>query len=666
MKNLLAIFGPHGRIAAQHPQFEFRPGQLRMAEAVSDAIEHERHLVVEAGTGTGKTLAYLIPAVESGKRVVISTGTKNLQEQIFFKDVFFVEQLYAGRFKACLMKGRSNYLCLKKLSEMQMQPTLESLEEVDVFCEIATWAEKTESGDRAELTDLPEDLALWSRLDARAEDCLGQKCSDYQRCFVVRMRERASASDLIIANHHLVFADLAVRESDFGTVLPDYEVLVLDEAHLIENIATQYFGIQVSNYRVDELIRDTRAAQKAHDIPPEELEEALNLFGVRATSFFATLMRPQGRYDLLPLLPKMENLEESFSRLIGAIRGLETRLAALTNKPEIIFGLIRRSHELIADLDFLIQHSSRDYVYWLECRGSGRRRAPSDRPQRVGVFLQASPIHVATLMKEKLFDKVPTVILTSATLSVDGKFDFIRSRLGLSDPPDAAGASRTREALCESHFDHERQAILFVPTELPPPRSEHYTESSVKVMARILSLTSGHAFVLFTSIRQMERAFEELKRRIDYPLFIQGETARTALLNKFRKTRHAVLCATASFWHGVDVVGEQLSCVIIDKLPFAVPDDPIVRARREALEAVGRSGFLEYQVPEAIIQLKQGLGRLIRSTRDYGVLAVLDERVIRKPYGRLFLASLPSYRLTHSVEEVREFLQAHRTAALPR
>lgn len=661
MMNPFAIFGPRGKIAALHPHFEFRPGQLEMAEAVSDAIEHEHHLLVEAGTGTGKTLAYLIPAVQSGKRVVISTGTKNLQEQLFFKDVPFVEQLFPGRFQACLMKGRSNYLCLKKFTEMQSQGLLDSPEEVEILRDITTWAETTETGDRAELTGLPEDLALWSRLDARAEDCLGQKCSDYERCFVVRMRERARKSDILIANHHLVFADLAVRESDFGAVLPDYDVLILDEAHAIENIATQYFGMQVSNYRVDELVRDTRAAMKAHNISSEELNDGLNQLAARAMTFFGLLMRPEGRYDWIPLLPRLPHLEETFQVLTLALQGLESRLENLPDKPEVLYALIRRSRLLAADLGFLVRHGSGDFVYWLECRG-GRRRARVDRPNRVGIFLQASPIHVAALLKERLFDRVRTAILTSATLSVDGHFNFIRTRVGLSDPE---GTSRTRELLCASHFDHERQAILFVPTDLPAVSSARYTDSSVELIAQLLELTEGHAFVLFTSNRQMELSYRALDKRIDYPVLVQGEAGRTALLNTFRKTRHAVLCATASFWQGVDVAGEQLSCVIIDKLPFAVPDDPIVRARTQALEDKGRNGFLEYQVPEAVIQLKQGLGRLIRSTRDYGLLAVLDDRVIRKRYGQMFLSSLPSYRITHDLPEVRAFLESHRKARRP-
>ncbi len=659
MKNQFSIFGPHGKIAALHSQFEFRAGQLEMAEAVADAIDHARHLVVEAGTGTGKTLAYLIPAVQSGKRVVVSTGTKNLQEQLFFKDVPFVEKLFPGLFEACLMKGRNNYLCLKKLSEMQAQPVLESMEEVDHFKQIEEWTEKTQTGDRAELGELPDEFPLWSRLDARAEDCLGQECSDFERCFVVQMRERAKKSDLIIANHHLVFADLSVRENDFGEVLPEYDVLVLDEAHTIENIATQYFGISLSNYRTDELIRDSRAAMKAHEISSEELNHALNELSVRAERFFGALLRPEGRYDLIPLLPQMEHWEELSDHLHLALKGLETRLENLPDKPEIVFGLVRRCRLLACDLEFFVRHESRDHVYWLECRGSGRRRVRSDRPHRVGVFLQASPIHVAALLKEKLFARVSSVILTSATLSVEGKFDFIRSRVGL----DGDGAApEVRELLCSTNFDHPGQAILFIPTDLPANNSPAYTENSMELVARMLKLTSGHAFVLFTSFHQMEKSYRELSRRVDYPVFVQGEAGRTALLNKFRKTRHAVLFATASFWQGVDVVGEQLSCVIIDKLPFAVPDDPIVRARTQALEAMGRNGFLEYQVPEAIIHLKQGLGRLIRSTQDYGLLAILDDRVIRKNYGRLFLSSLPNYRVTHSLEEVREFLEAHRAA----
>ncbi|MDD5543073.1 MAG: ATP-dependent DNA helicase [Acidobacteriia bacterium] len=653
-----SIFGAHGRLSTLLDNFEFRSGQLDMAEAVEHAIQHQHHLVVEAGTGTGKTLAYLVPAVKSGKRVVISTGTKNLQEQLFFKDIPLVEELFPGECHACLMKGRSNYLCLKKLSEAKKQPMLESMEEVDLFQQIDEWAQATESGDRAEIPDLPEDLPLWSRLDARAEDCLGKKCSDYERCFIVRMRARAEQSNIIIANHHLVFADLAVRESDFGSVLPEYEVLILDEAHTIENIATQYFGIQISNYRLEELVRDTYAALRAHEISSGSIDAVLNDLSARSLAFFGLLAGKEGRFNLIPRLEQTEHLGSHADRLASGLEKLEGQLGELPNRPEIIFALIRRSKEMRQELDFLLRHDSRNHVYWLECRGGTRRAHASHKPSRGGVFLQASPIHLGGLLRERLFDHVPTVVLTSATLSVSGKFEFIRSRLGLEESP----VERVREALCPSHFDHRRQAILFVPTHLPPPGSADYTTASVSLVAQLLELTQGRAFFLFTSIEQMQRSFRVLKKSIPYPVLMQGQLSRTALLNKFRKTPHAVLCATASFWHGVDVVGEQLSCVIIDKLPFAVPDDPIVRARTEALEAAGRNGFLEYQVPEAVIQLKQGLGRLIRSTRDYGLLAVLDDRVIRKSYGQMFLASLPDYRLTHSLDEIRQFLESFAAA----
>lgn len=658
MKTPHSIFGTQGRLAALLDNFEFRSGQLDMAEAVEHAIEHEHHLVVEAGTGTGKTLAYLVPAVKSGKRVVISTGTKNLQEQLFFKDVPLVEKLFPGECRACLMKGRSNYLCLKKLSEAKTQPMLESMEEVDIFQQIDAWAQTTEIGDRAEIPDLPEDLPLWSRLDARSEDCLGKKCSDYERCFIVRMRARAEQSNIIIANHHLVFADLAVRESDFGSVLPEYDVLILDEAHTIENIATQYFGIQVSNYRLEELVRDTHAAMRGHELRSDSIDALLNDLSARSLAFFGLLAGAEGRFHLIPRLEQTEHLSSHSGRLAGALETLESLLGELPDRPEVIFTLIRRCREIRQDLEFLHRHDSRNFVYWLECRAGTRRHRTAHRPSRVGVFLQASPIYLGSLLKERLFDRVPTVVLTSATLSVNGKFEFIRSRLGLLESEEG----RVREALCPSHFDHRRQAILFVPTHLPSSGSPDYTAASVDMAAQLVELTKGHAFFLFTSFKQMQRSFRGLKKRIPYPVMIQGQLGRTALLNKFRKTPHAVLCATASFWHGVDVVGEQLSCVIIDKLPFAVPDDPIVRARTEALESAGRNGFLEYQVPEAIIQLKQGLGRLIRSTRDYGLLAVLDDRVIRKSYGQLFLASLPDYRLTHSLDEIRQFLESFAAA----
>ncbi|HKO36258.1 MAG TPA: helicase C-terminal domain-containing protein [Pyrinomonadaceae bacterium] len=648
------VFGPEGLIARTHPEYEHRPGQIQMAAAVLRAFEEKRHLIVEAGTGTGKTLAYLVPAIAaavgSGARIVISTGTKNLQEQLMEKDIPFLQETLPAKFRAAVMKGRNNYACLHRIKRAESMPVLEGLEQIDQFDEVFRWSTTTETGDRAELSNLPENLPFWRHIDARSDTCLGQKCPDYEPCFVTRMRQRALDADIIVVNHHLFFADLALRNGAYGAVLPDYAAVILDEAHQIEDVASEYFGVQVSNYQIDDLLYDVGALR----LDDREVERELARISARvqrfADAFWVSFNEGRGLEGRFALRPSRgpsptvrEDVEDeeqagtpAYQALDNSLYRLETTLAILKDPPPDAESILRRARELRFSLSFVVKADDEKFVYWLERRGRG-------------VFLRASPIDVSGLLQDRLFEKVPTVILTSATLSSAGNFRFIRERLGLDEG---------EEMFAESIFDFENQAVLYLPPSMPDPRSPQWGRAAADEVIKIVNATEGRAFVLSTSNAGMNELYDRVASQIDYPCFVQGSTSKGALLKKFRETPHAVLFATASFWQGVDVRGEQLSCVIIDKLPFAVPTDPVVAARQRHIEDMGGSSFYEYSVPQAIISLKQGLGRLIRSTSDRGVLAVLDPRLRTKMYGQQFLKSLPPCRVTSKIEDLLQVFES--------
>ncbi|MEO8433676.1 MAG: ATP-dependent DNA helicase [Pyrinomonadaceae bacterium] len=651
------VFGRDGLIAKAHPEYEHRPGQIEMAEAVLRAFEGKHHLIVEAGTGTGKTLAYLVPAVASalggGGRVIISTGTKNLQEQLMDKDIPFLQSVLPKPFSAACMKGRNNYACLDRLARAEGAPILDGLDEMDHFDEVSRWVRHTETGDRAELSSLPENLRFWRHIDARAETCTGQKCADFDPCFITRMRRRAVDADIVVVNHHLFFADLALRNGMYGQVLPDYTAVILDEAHMIEDVASEYFGTQISNYQIDDLLRDVGYLP----IEKAEVVRELTKIATRVSRFadifwmgFQDGRGAEGRFSLTPDTFAVRNTEGGFSStrlgdaylaFDGALERLETTLDALSEQPPEVENIVRRIRQVRFDLTFIVTSPDKKFVYWLERRGRG-------------VFLRASPIDVSNLLQDKLFETVPTVVLTSATLSSGGNFNFIRKRLGLQDAFDL---------IAESIFDYESQAVLYLPPNMPDPRSPQWAEAAAAEVVKIVNATAGRAFVLATSFAGMNALYERAMPELDYPCFLQGSSSKGALLKRFRETPNAVLFATSSFWQGVDVRGEQLSCVIIDKLPFAVPTDPVVAARQRYIEENGGSSFYEYSVPQAIITLKQGLGRLIRSTTDTGVLAVLDPRLRTKMYGQTFLQSLPPCRTTSKVEEIGRVFEAHEAMA---
>jgi len=649
-----------------HPAYEFRRGQLQMAEAVEQALEEKRHLIVEAGTGTGKTLAYLLPVIRSGKRVIISTGTKNLQEQLFYKDVPFLERALfsdtasGSRLSVCYMKGRNNYLCRKKLYDLSSQPVLSGLEEIEQYRAMAAWEKTTSTGDRAELAELPEASALWHKLDARVDACLGQKCSEWERCFITEMRRRGMESDIIIVNHHLFFADLAIKLQADGApdagILPNAAAVIFDEAHELEDVAGNYFGISVSNLRVEDLARDVEASLQHNRIMSASLSGALASLREKSQFFFSLLPPGEGRFAFETRREFLDENGDEFLAFNNALARLAGELEGLPQKPEEIFNFVRRAQEVQAQLGYAMESDDRNTVFWIERRGgrgSGNQRRASGGPATEGntrgrqnVFLQATPIDVGPILREYLWSKLECAVLTSATLAVGGGFEYIRQRLGLE---------HARESVLPSHFDYQSQALFYVPPDLPDTRAPQFAPKAAETVRKVLEVTRGRAFVLFTSYSQMNDIYERLLGTLDFPMLRQGDSPKSALLEEFRLTPNAVLFATSSFWQGVDVQGEQLSCVIIDRLPFAVPSDPIVAARVKAIDGEGGNAFFQYQVPAAVITLKQGFGRLIRSLHDRGLLVLLDNRILKKQYGRVFIESLPNYKKTTDMRVVEQF-----------
>jgi ATP-dependent DNA helicase DinG len=640
-----AAFADDGVLARAVDQFEPRPGQRQMAAAVARVVEQGGVLLAEAGTGTGKTLAYLVPAILSRQRVLVSTGTKNLQEQIYFKDIPALRAALGVPFTAAYMKGRANYLCLHRLDQLRASPVAPR----DFISLLDEWRRHTEVGDRAELVDLPEDSALWHDVSATAETCLGAECPQYRECYVTRMRQRAAESDLVIVNHHLLCADASVRQSTYGEVIPDCHHAVVDEAHQLEDVATQYFGIAISNYRVDDLVRDAERALNLGLVPDDEsdLRSPIAHVDDHGRAFFGALAmarhaRGTVAEDRLRIGPQW------FGEIVDDGLALVAALDTLSGMMQLKAGsgeagaevnedaatLARRAAEMRDQLRFLLEASDPAFVYFLEVRNRG-------------VFLRAAPIDVSAIIREMLIDRMRATVLTSATLTVQGSFDYVKGRLGVPD------ATSLRVA---SEFDFTEQAILYLPRHMPPPRSPEFAAAVAREVLGLLRQTEGRAFVLFTSYAMLRTVRDLVEPELPYPVIVQGTAPRSVLLSQFRATPNAVLFATSSFWQGVDVVGEQLSCVIIDKLPFASPGDPITAARIEAITADGGDAFQDYQVPLAILAMLQGLGRLIRHRTDRGVLAVLDPRLRTMGYGRRFLDSFPPAPVTQDPEAVTRFL----------
>ncbi len=696
-------FGAGGALARTLPDFEPRAGQVEMALAVARVFDEGGVLLAEAGTGTGKTLAYLVPAILSRQRVLISTGTRNLQEQIYFKDIPALGDALDVPFTATLMKGRTNYLCLHRLDQLtgvagpaaassgrfSSRPADPRAGQSVFLPIIREWAAGTETGDRAEIEDLPEDLPFWNEVSAAADTCLGSECPRYDDCFVTRMRQRAAESDVVIVNHHLLCADAAVRQSAYGEVIPACGAAIIDEAHQLEDVATQYFGISVSNYRLEDLCRDIdRLAaggivEQAKD--RDELARVTARLREHTHAFFTEVAfahraneRSRGEERVRASDTSLADTRDEAALLAGALDIAEATLALLpqpgsedqgierrreadlrrgcraggpADAGAVSLGpgaslqagadalsLARRAAALRDEIRFLLRVGDPEFVYFVEFRGKG-------------IFLRAAPIDVSSIIRELLLDRMRTTVLTSATLTVDNTFEYVRGRLGV-------GGSRSAEIRLASEFDFASQALLYLPPRMPDPRSSEFLMAAGREVIEILKRTRGRAFVLFTSYAALRSVQAIAEMALDYPMLVQGTAPRTQLLKQFRETPHAVLFATSSFWQGVDVVGEALSCVIVDKLPFASPGDPITSARIDAIRALGGEPFGDYQVPLAILALQQGLGRLIRHRRDRGVLAVLDPRLRTKGYGRRFLASIPPAPVVHELAAVEGFFGA--------
>ncbi|MBI2994536.1 MAG: ATP-dependent DNA helicase [Gammaproteobacteria bacterium] len=631
--DILAANGPlAGLVQAYAP----RPQQIEMAEAIDAALQNGESLICEAGTGTGKTFAYLVPAILSGRKVIVSTGTRHLQDQLHGRDLPLVRDAIRRPVNVALLKGRTNYLCLQRMHDADNgSPDLDR-KSLALLADVRLWSQQTDSGDLAELADMPEESPLRPAVTSTTENCLGQSCAHFDDCFVYRARRRAQEADITIVNHHLYLADLALREEGRGELLPPAEIVIFDEAHQLPHLASEFFSRTASSHQWFDLLRDCRAAyvQEAGDVPAflqgvDRVEKAVRdlrlafAAGEGAVAWHEAKEKPEAGSALRALLDSAHDLHDM--------------LEALAERGKLLAHCQRRLSDLLTITAEFHEPSAGPHVQWLELRGRG-------------FALHQTPLDIAQEFQSRLADSGCQCIYTSATLSVNGDFRHFASQLGLG------GVAARR---WPSPFDFQSQVLLYVPEELPDPRQNGYTELAMERALAVLEMTRGRAFVLFTSYRALNIAAPLIRSRVAFPVLVQGDAPRTELLETFRGSGEAVLLGTASFWEGVDVRGQALSCVIIDKLPFAAPDDPVLQARLRKMEEEHRNPFTEYQLPEAIIDLLQGIGRLIRDSDDYGVLMICDPRLLSKPYGKTFLRSLPRMRLTRDPADIGAFMQAH-------
>ncbi|MFO0748066.1 MAG: ATP-dependent DNA helicase [Myxococcota bacterium] len=631
---LEAIIGPRGLLATRLPGFERRAGQELMMRAVATALERRRKLVVEAGTGIGKSLAYLLPAALSGQRVILSTGTKTLQDQLWLRQVPFVRDTLGVPIEVAVLKGRANYLCLLLLGDVREDPRMTLDQHVD-FARISRWAETTTSGDRAELAEVGEEAPAWRMVAADAERCLGRACPKFNDCFLMSARRRAESADRVIVNHHLFFADLALRDGAGFALLPDAHAVVFDEAHRLEDVAANAFGTAVSDMRVRRLGKDAQRAYRVAerdsgrlDAPVAELERDVERLW---KALVPAGPAGDGRVRLDPKALD-ERQQEAWFKLDNTLIGLGLLAGGDARGDESIGRIAVRIEELRNDLQALFDPDVTDTVRWIE-------RGPR------ATYLRSAPIEVGARLDKTLYQRFHSVVFTSATLAAAKSFDHFRERMGL-------GAGEALELSLPSPFDYAKQALLYLPNDLPDPQHAQAGPLSWPRIAALVELTRGRALLLFTSRKKMVEAHQALARTWAWPTLVQGEGPKERLVDRFRETPGAVLFATQTFWEGVDVIGDALSLVVIDKLPFAAPGDPVVDARVARLGAAGRNAFSEYQVPAAILALKQGVGRLIRHRDDRGIVAILDPRVSTARYGRAFLDSLPPARRSAQIDQI--------------
>jgi ATP-dependent DNA helicase DinG len=625
----LGAFGP---LARRLPDFTARSGQQDMAAHIERALADQSVLIAESGTGTGKTFAYLVPALLSGKKVLISTGTRNLQDQLFHRDLPAVRDALALPVTAALLKGRANYLCLHRLEKAEGESRFSSRRETEILVRVRDWSVRTRSGDIAELVDVPEDATVWPLVTSTPDNCLGAGCDRYDDCFVNKARREALAAEVLVVNHHLFFADLALREEGFGQLLPGVQAVIFDEAHQLPDVASNFFGLNISSHQLTGLCRDTITEEVREKSAVPGLQKAAE----QMEKSVADLRLAMGAE------PQRAGWNTFAHRpgVTAALQAARDRLTELTNlldqaaaKGTGLANCFRRASGYLDRLLLLSDNPPPEYVPWCE---TGAR----------SFMLRLTPLDVATPFRACMADHPRAWIFTSATLAIGGQFDHFCNQLGLDE---------AETGIWESPFDYARQALLYLPEGLPEPAAPEYTGRVLEAALPALTASRGRAFLLFTSHRALRFAAEWLAGRIPYPLLVQGSAPRAELLERFRALGNAVLLGTGSFWEGVDVRGEALSLVVIDKLPFAAPDDPVLQARAAAMEEAGQNPFIEYQLPNAVIALKQGAGRLIRDEHDRGVLMLCDPRLLTKGYGRIFLASLPPLARTRALAEVQQF-----------
>jgi ATP-dependent DNA helicase DinG len=631
------VLGPDGLMAGSLPGFEFRGSQMDMALLIKEALRAKSPVILEAGTGTGKTFGYLVPLILSGKKAVISTGTKNLQDQIFLKDIPLLRKATHLTIDAMLMKGRRNYLCLHRYHNYFSQSSFLKTALNGARKRMEEWLKKTDFADRAELPWLADDDALWDQLSSSSEQCLGAQCMFLDDCFLSRLRSKAAQSRIIIVNHHLFFADLKLKKGGFGEIIPRFQVAVFDEAHTLEDIATSYFGESLSTIQLTEFANAVEKEIKGlQDSGKKVLRKQLQAIkaGAEQLKTFFNDREERGRIDPEALSVISEGMAREIRQ---GLRHINAGAGLRESDNYSLQALVDRAEELDQMLAQVLEARERNWLNWYE------------RSKR-SLTLHASPLDISKHMRELLYERVHTVVLTSATISTNASFDYIGSRLGLRED--------VLEGIYPSHFAFEVQSLLYIPQDLPPPNEPNFGAGVAQRILDILKRTGGRALVLFTSYHNLNLVYRTVMGKIPYTIYRQGDAPRSVLLEAFRRDIHSVLLATGSFWQGVDVPGEALSCLIIDKLPFDSPGEPIVAARIDAIREQGGNPFMEYQVPSAIITLKQGLGRLIRNSSDRGILAILDVRIMTSRYGRFFLDSLPAIPVSHDLSDISRFFES--------
>jgi len=631
---LESTFAADGPFAEHVPGFRLRAEQLEMSQAIGEAIERTGVLVAEAGTGTGKTFAYLVPALLAGGKVIVSTGTKTLQDQLFDRDLPAVRAALASGATIALLKGRANYVCLYRLRRAAREGRFATRDEPAQIRKIERFAAVTTTGDRADLADVPEDAPAWAHATSTRENCLGQGCPDYKDCFVMRARKNALAADVVVVNHHLFFADLVLREEGISELLPACNTVIFDEAHQLPETARMFFGEALSSAQLVELARDVRLEARAAGGASPELERVAARLEKAARDLRLAFGEAGARLAWSQAL-RLQEFGDALAKLNSALQIVEQALAAQAGRAEGLDACARRASAARHLLVRLRETEVSTEVRWVEVFSHA-------------VQLHVTPLSSAELFRRQMTDHPRAWIFTSATLAVGEDFGHFTRELGV---PDAAARRWA------SPFDFPRQALLYVPKALPEPGEAGFTEAVIEAALPVLRASEGRAFLLFTTLRALRRAHQILEGKIDYPLLVQGTGSRSQLLSRFRALGNAVLLGSQSFWEGVDVRGDALSLVVIDKLPFAPPDDPVLAARIEGVRSTGGNPFNELQLPQAVLQLKQGAGRLIRDETDRGVLMICDPRLFSKGYGRRILRSLPSMKGTREAAEVIAFFE---------